>query len=173
MARGLAALGREGVLPPNDLAGFLDHASPSVRAAALTALVPKKAVPEEVRRAVIARLDDASPEVRRAAIEAIARLGVREAIPRLLAVANEEAYHAEAALALAAMPDPQALPVYLSALQDRSPQVRLAAQGRWWRSATAWRATWRRPRGRGGSAAPRRRPWSACSRDSVRSSPGR
>src|SRR4029077_12560693 len=71
---------------------------------------------------------DADPEVRRAAILAAASLGMREAVPRLLAAALNEATRGEATEALAALPDPQALPVYLSALNDRSPELRKAGE---------------------------------------------
>jgi putative membrane-bound dehydrogenase-like protein len=128
VARALPSLGRDGVVPPNDLAGFLEHADPSVRAAALAALVGRKAIPEEVRTAVLDRLDDPKAEVRRAAIEAVAAMGMRGAVPKLLAAAMKDETRSEAVLALAAMPDPQALPVYLDALQDRSPEIRKAGE---------------------------------------------
>ncbi len=95
----------------------------------------------EVRQAVIDRLADKAPEVRRTAIEVLARLNMREAIPRLLAAANEDTFRNEATLALAAMPDPQALPIYLTAIQDRNPELRRAGNPPSWRSATRSRAT--------------------------------
>ena len=128
IARALILLGRDGALPPNDVAGFLENPSPTIRTAALLALSPKRPTPEEVRRAVIDRLNDPIPEVRKAAIEAAAQLKIREAIPRLVAVTNEDAYRTEATLALAALPDAQALPVYLAALQDRNPELRRKAE---------------------------------------------
>ncbi|MBV8557877.1 MAG: HEAT repeat domain-containing protein, partial [Planctomycetaceae bacterium] len=128
VARALILLGRDGALPPNDVAGFLENPSPMIRAAALLALSPKRPTPGEVRRAVIDRLNDPIPDVRKAAIEAAAQLKIREAIPRLVAVTNEDAYRTEATLALAALPDAQALPVYLAALQDRNPEVRRKAE---------------------------------------------
>lgn len=128
VARALTPLGREGVLPANDIAGFLEHREPAIRAAAIAALNPQRDVPEAVQQAVIDRLTDRDPSVRRAALAAVADLKLRQAIPRLLAVANEADYHAEATLALAAMPDAQALPVYLAALQDRNPELRRGAE---------------------------------------------
>jgi len=128
VARALPPLGREGVLPPNDLAGFLDHADPAVRAAGLRALTPRKALPVEVRDAVLARLDDPSDEVRAAAFEAAVTLKLREAVPRLVAAASKEATRAEATVALAALPDARALPVYLAALHDRNADVRKAGE---------------------------------------------
>jgi putative membrane-bound dehydrogenase-like protein len=128
VARALPALGREGVLPPNDLAGFLGHADPAVRASALLALTARKQVPEEVRESVLARLDDPDADVRRAAMQGAVSLRLSEAVPRLLAAAHRDATRSEATLALAGLPDPRALPVYLSALSDRSPEVRRAGE---------------------------------------------
>ncbi len=128
VARALPSLGRDGIIPPNDLAGFLDHADPTVRAAALRALIGKKSLPAEVRAAILARVDDPSPEVQTAAFDVVAALGLREAIPRLLVAAQKDASRSEATLALSALPDPLALPVYLAGLSDRSPEVRRASE---------------------------------------------
>lgn len=128
VARALPALGRGGVLPANDLSGFFTNPSPAVRASALLALNPKRPIPDDVKSAVVDRLDDKALEVRKAAIETVALLKLRDAIPRLIAAANEESYRTEATLALAALPDPQALPVYLAALQDRDPELRRQAE---------------------------------------------
>ena len=49
IARALILLGRDGALPPNDVAGFLENPSPTIRTAALLALSPKRPTPEEVR----------------------------------------------------------------------------------------------------------------------------
>ena len=127
VARALPALGREGIIPPNDLAGFLDHADPTVRAAALRALAPSKSrsLPAEVRENVLAKLGDPNVGVREAAIEAVSALELREAVPRLIALGlADDAASAEASRALAAMPDAQALPVYLAMLRDRNSDVR-------------------------------------------------
>jgi len=156
VSRALPSLGREKIIPPNDMAGFLDHADPSVRAAALRALteassipqarpprqtpkpalkkarVPdqasKNALPAEVSQAVLAKLDDPQPEVKKAAIQAVAAIGLRDAVPRLLAAALNESTRVEATQALAELGDARALPVYLSALSDRSPEVRKAGE---------------------------------------------
>ena len=128
VARALPDLGRDGVLPPNDLAGFLEHADPAVRAGALRALTARKELPEEVRQAVLARFDDKIPAVRQAAVEAVTTLKMREAVPKLLAAALNESTRDGAVVALASMPDPRALPVYLAALRDRSPEVRRAGE---------------------------------------------
>ncbi|WP_406700748.1 HEAT repeat domain-containing protein [Singulisphaera sp. Ch08] len=128
IARALPELGREGVLPANDVAAFLEHSTAEIRQAALLAFNPKRKLPEEVRQAVIDRLTDKSPEVRKTAIEVLARLNIREAIPRLLAMANENQVSDEATMALAVMPDPQALPIYLAAIQNRNPELRRAGE---------------------------------------------
>jgi putative heme-binding domain-containing protein len=128
VARALPALGREGVLPPNDVAGFLDHKEPSVRAAALLALSAAKKTPEEVNTAVVARLDDPHLDVRRAALQAVVTLKLVEAVPRMLRMAQQEETRAGATVALAAMPDARALPVYLEAVRDRSPELRRAGE---------------------------------------------
>ena len=124
IARALPTLGRDGVLPPNDLAGFLDHAEPTIRAAALRALSARKEVPDDVREAVLARFDDKNATVRKAAIEASSALKLREAVPKLIAAALDDATRDEASIALAALPDPRALPIYLAALRDRGAEVR-------------------------------------------------
>jgi putative heme-binding domain-containing protein len=128
VARALPALGRSGVVPPNDLAGFLDRSAPAVRVAALEALAARGAVPDLVRTEVVARLDDPAPEVRAAAIDAVARLRMREAVPALMGLAGQERFRTEAARALGAVPDPRALPIYLAALEDRNPDLRRAAE---------------------------------------------
>src|SRR5262249_7259468 len=126
IARVLPGLGRGRALPANDLAGFLSHSSELVRAAALTAVPPGKPLPEEIRAALADRLDDPVPEVRHAAIEAVTTHKVREAIPRLVAMAAREPDRAEATRALAEMPDPQAASAYMTALKDRDPSIRRA-----------------------------------------------
>jgi putative heme-binding domain-containing protein len=128
VARALPALGREGIIPPNDLAGFLEKADPRVRSAGLLALTARKEVPLEVRQAVLARLDDPDDEVKRAAMEAAAALGLETAVPRLLAIGLKEELRRDATLALARLPNPRALPVFLAALGDKSPDVRRAGE---------------------------------------------
>ncbi len=128
IARALPSLGREGILPANDIIIFFDRAEPNVRAAALRALTARRQPPEEVRRAVLDRLADKDPTVRAAATEAIVALSMREAVPQLIAAVGDEATREPAVVALAALPDPQALPVYLAALKDRNPEVRRAGE---------------------------------------------
>ncbi|MDR3637524.1 MAG: HEAT repeat domain-containing protein [Isosphaeraceae bacterium] len=128
VARVLPELGREGVLPLNDAASFLESPAPEVRAAALLAMNTRRPVPADVKDAVLARLDDAAPEVRFAALEAAVTLKLRDAIPRLINVAHNERTKDEAVRALAAFPDERAFPIYLAALNDRSPETRRAAE---------------------------------------------
>ena len=128
VARALPGLGRGRILPANDLAGFLEHKSASVRAAALAAFPTGKPLPVEVRESFLARLDDPSPEVRKAAIEGVAAHKLREAIPRLVGLVAEDAYRIEATRALAELPDPLALSVYVAALSDRDPNVRKSGE---------------------------------------------
>ncbi len=128
VARVLPPLGREGLLPPNDAVGFLESEAADIRAAALRALNPRRAVSAEVKQAVLSRLDDSATEVRRAAFEAVVACKVTEAIPRLIAAADQDTVHGEAIHALTALPDPRALPVFLEALDDRSPDTRRAAE---------------------------------------------
>ncbi len=129
VARALPSLGREGIIPPNDLAGFLENADASVRAAALIALTSNKALPADIGQSVLSKLNDPQAEVRSAAVEAIVAHRMREAVPALLTAALNEPTRPEAARALAALPDRRALPVYLVGLSDRDPDLRQACEG--------------------------------------------
>jgi len=129
VARALTALGQDGVLPANDVAGFLESPSPEVRRAALLAFNPKRKIGSDLVLSLTDRLNDQDEGVRRTAIEVVASLGLREAIPRLLALSNEGSVRHEAIQALAKLPSPQALPVYLAGLDDRSPAIRSASEG--------------------------------------------
>ena len=128
IARALPSLGREGIVPPNDLAGFLENESPAVRASALSALIARKKLPQGVKDLVLARLDDPDLNVRKSAFEAVVTVKLREAVPRLLTAALKEPTRNDAIFALTSMPDPTALPVYLSALSDRNADIRKAAE---------------------------------------------
>jgi putative heme-binding domain-containing protein len=130
VAPGLLDLAGAGFLPPNDIASFLENPSPAVRTAALLSLNVKKSLPAEVQQAVLDRLDDQAGEVRRAAMLAVAPLQFRAAIPRLLAVAHD-ALSPDRVLAievLCGLPDVRAVPVYLTAIQDRNPGLRRAGE---------------------------------------------
>jgi putative heme-binding domain-containing protein len=83
---------------------------------------------ESVRSKVVARLDDPSEAVRRAAIVASAHLQARDAVPKLLALAEGKEHRTEARLALAVLPDPRAIPIFVASLADPNPDLRYAAQ---------------------------------------------
>ncbi|AMV38941.1 HEAT repeat domain-containing protein [Planctomyces sp. SH-PL62] len=129
VAKALPALARDGFLPANDLAGFLHHASPLVRAAAVMSLNPSRPLPAEVKDVVLAKLDDEDPDVRRAAYLAAGPLHLREAVPRLVEKAKEvEGGDRTAVLnALCTLPDPRALSLYTAALDDPDPSLRRGA----------------------------------------------
>jgi len=126
VARALPDLARFGYLPPNDLASFLEHPDPLVRAAALLSLNVKKSLPIDIQQAVLDKLGDQAAAVREAAMLAVVALQLRPAIPRLLAIASDagSADRTDAIEALCRLPDPRALPVYLAAIQDRDPRLR-------------------------------------------------
>ena len=128
VARALPALARDGFLPPNDLAGFLESESPLVRASAVMSLNPSRPLPPEVKQVVLERLDDEDGDVRRAALLAAGPLKLREAVPNLIAKAKSaEGEDRTAALrALCALPDPAAIAFYVSALADPDPSLRRA-----------------------------------------------
>ncbi|WP_165249007.1 HEAT repeat domain-containing protein [Paludisphaera soli] len=129
VAKALPALARDGFLPPNDLTGFLHHASPLVRAAAVMSLNPSRPLPPDVKDVVLARLDDEDADVRRAAFLAAGPLQLREAVPRLLEKAHlvQDGDRAAVLNALCAIPDPRALSVYVAAADDPDPSLRLGA----------------------------------------------
>jgi putative heme-binding domain-containing protein len=61
-------------------------------------------------------------------MEAVVALQLREAIPLLITASLDETTRTEATEALAALPDPRALPAYLAALRDRNPDLRARAE---------------------------------------------
>jgi HEAT repeat protein len=124
---GLAALG---LLPIYDLASFLENKAPEVRAAALLSLNVKKALPIDLKAAVLDRLNDPAREVREAAILAVVAFRMTEAVPRLLELAGKPGSpeRDSAIAALCRMPDPRALSIYLAAIGDRNPQLRRAGE---------------------------------------------
>jgi putative heme-binding domain-containing protein len=77
---------------------------------------------------VLQCFDDPAPEVQRAALDAAAALKLREAIPRLMAAAQDDRTRADALRALAALPDERAVPLFIAALDDRSPETRRTAE---------------------------------------------
>ena len=128
VARAIASSGRRSPIPEASLAGLLCHPAPIVRVAARESLATLDAPSPEVCRKILDRLNDDSRDVRLAAFEAVAALKVRESIPRLLEFAGDEAHRFAATKALASMPDPRALPVYLDALDEHDPEVRQAGE---------------------------------------------
>ncbi len=124
VARALPSLGRSGSLPPNDLAAFLIDKPKSIRLAAMLALSGVKTLPSEVTATILRALDDPDLDIRAGAIDAVARLGLRDATPTLIRLAGDPATNVEATRALAIMPDPRALDVYLNAMVGRNPDLR-------------------------------------------------
>ena len=126
VARVLPDMARMGYLPPNDLAPFLEHPAPSVRAAALLSLNVKEPLPPEIQQSLVNKLADPAAEVREATMMAVVPLQLRSAIPRLVALAGDERSpdRPAAIAALCGLPDPRALPIYLAAIQDRDPRLR-------------------------------------------------
>jgi putative heme-binding domain-containing protein len=130
VARALPDLARSGLLPPNDLASFLEHPAPSVRAAALLSLNVKKALTVDLQQSVVDRLGDKDAEVREAAMIAVVPLRLRAAVPRLLEIAGDSRSpnRTSAIVALCGTPDPRAVSFYLAAIQDRDPRLRRAGE---------------------------------------------
>ncbi|HWE35733.1 MAG TPA: HEAT repeat domain-containing protein, partial [Isosphaeraceae bacterium] len=128
VARALPGLGRSGALPPNDLADFMDGKPKPVQIAALHALREVAKLPPEVHARIVARLEDPDAEVRDAAIDAVGRLRLAGAVPKLIALAKSEATRTGATIALCGMPDTRAIDVYLAALDDRNADLRRVAQ---------------------------------------------
>ncbi|MGA8348608.1 MAG: HEAT repeat domain-containing protein, partial [Isosphaeraceae bacterium] len=131
-ARALPPLARDGVLPPNDMAGFFESPRALVRAAALMSLNVKKPLPAEIRQLVLARLDDSSADVRQAAVLAAGVLELREAVPRLIQTAGAgqaaSDLRTQAITALCMMPDPRAEAIYRQAASDPDPSLRRAGE---------------------------------------------
>jgi putative heme-binding domain-containing protein len=130
VARALPGLARERLLPPNELFSFFGNPAPAVRAAAILSLNVSARMPDGIEQAVIDRLDDQAPQVREAAMMAAVGLGLRAAVPRLLAIARDQAApdRLAAIAALCRLPDPAALSIYLAALDDRDPSMRRAGE---------------------------------------------
>ena len=131
--RVIAALGRfKDVAAVKPLLGSLKSPAPSVRAAAVDALVAiarahREKARAEVTGAIRGLMTDPDVEVRHRAIAAAAALEDREAIPGLLTAAETPESRFEAALALAAMPDLCALQIYLRGLAEKNTDLRRAS----------------------------------------------
>jgi putative heme-binding domain-containing protein len=130
VARALPDLARERLLPPNELASFFENAAPSVRAAAILSLNVGAEMPAGIEQAIIDRLVDQAREVREAAMMAVVGLHLRSALPRLVAIARDSSAPDRSAAvgALCRLPDPTALSVYLTALEDRDSSIRRAGE---------------------------------------------
>jgi HEAT repeat protein/glucose/arabinose dehydrogenase len=132
VARALPPLARDGVLPPNDMAGFFESPRPLVRAAAIMSLNVKQPLTAEIRQLVLARLDDTSAEVRQAALMAVGVLKLREAVPRLIQTAGagqaDADLRTQAITALCMMPDARAEAIYRQAAGDPDPSLRRAGE---------------------------------------------
>jgi putative membrane-bound dehydrogenase-like protein len=131
--RVIAALGRfKDLAAVKPLLDSLTNPVPAVRSAAVDALVAiakaRKETPRaEVSRSVRRLLADADVAVRHRAMAAAAELDDREAIPALLAAADTSESRFEAGMALAALPDLRALPVYLRGLTEKNTDLRRAS----------------------------------------------
>jgi HEAT repeat protein len=128
VARALPPLARDGVLPANDLVGFLENKSPLVRAAAVMSFNPSRPLPPEVKEAVLARLDDEDAEVRRAALLASGPLKLKEAVPKLIDKAKtaQDEDRSSVLQALCSLPDPRALAFYVAAVETADPSLKRA-----------------------------------------------
>lgn len=78
--------------------------------------------------AVRSKLSDDRRSVRKAAILALGSMQARDAIPDLLKLVEERSTRNETIAALAAMPDPRALDVYVEGLSSKSPELRAACR---------------------------------------------
>ena len=134
VAKALPPLARDGFLPPNDIAGFLENASPLVRAAAVMSFNPTRPLPTDVKDLVMARLDDEDADVRRAAFLAAGPLNLHEAVPRLIEKVKTAKDEDRTSLlhTLFALPDPRALPHYMTAIGDADPSLNRAGILRCW-----------------------------------------
>jgi putative heme-binding domain-containing protein len=130
VAAALPGLAGAGLLPPNELASFLESPAAPVRAAALLSLNVRRPLPVEVKQAVLDRLEDPAREVREAAILAVVAFRMPEAVRRLMDVSGrfQPEDRSQAIAALCRLPDSEALPVYLDALRDRDPRLRRSAE---------------------------------------------
>jgi putative heme-binding domain-containing protein len=127
-ARTIGGLGTDDRLGTAELAQFLGRPDAAIRAAALRALAARHVRSARVREAIVVQLDDTSAAVRLAAIEAAGALRIREAVPGLSRLASDDVSRLAAIRALAALADPRAAGVYLSAIEDRDPEVRQAGE---------------------------------------------
>ena len=116
VARALPDLARLGILPPNDLASFMENPAPEIRASALLSLNVKKTLPADLEQSVMDHIGDPDESVRQAAILALVPLKLHAAVPRLLQLAAKPGSpdHATAVEALCGLRDPRATSIYLT-----------------------------------------------------------
>lgn len=129
----VAALGRA----PADVAApalvkTLGNPAAPVREAAVAALASVLGAdrgerPESALAAIRGRIDDPAVEVRKKAVEALGKLEDAASVPALIAAADRDDLRIEAVEALAASPVAEAIPVYISALGEKSPTLRKRA----------------------------------------------
>ena len=103
----------------------LTNSQPLVRAAAATALGAvdgQNSVPRLIRV-----LDDPAAPVRLGALQALSLLRASSAVPAMVAAAAHADVRFEAMQALAAMPDRQALPIYLQGVVEKNQTLRKAS----------------------------------------------
>ncbi|WZO99158.1 HEAT repeat domain-containing protein [Isosphaeraceae bacterium EP7] len=106
------------------LVGALANSDPAVRSAAVVALTALPgASPADIRPL----LADPDLGVKTAAIAASGSLKDVEAVPALIALAGEDATRFEASTALASLPDPRAIRVYVAGLSDKNGDLRKAS----------------------------------------------
>jgi putative membrane-bound dehydrogenase-like protein len=113
-ARTLLNLAATKSLPPNDLSEFLGNPSPALRIATLQALSSVQPLSQTLKEKLVTALADPDMQVRDAAISAVAAGEVREAVPKLIELANSGSD--PAVQALTQLPDSRALSVYLTVL---------------------------------------------------------
>ncbi len=102
------------------------HADEPIRRAAAAALARIDA--EEAARRLVPFLSSGSLEARKRALSALSHFASRTAVPELLRLAKDPETKDDAAAALARIPDPAALGVYLEGLRSRSIELREACR---------------------------------------------
>lgn len=105
----------------------IDDPRPAVRAVALNALAQIQG-PAAARR-IAAALSDQEVSVRQAALIALGQLKSRATVPAMISAAADPAVRFEAIRALAGVPDPRALGLYLQGLVDKNLDTRSACRG--------------------------------------------
>ena len=131
VAAALPGLAAAGLLPPYDLASFLENQAPAVRAAALLSMNVKKALPADLKP--VGARPARRPGLGRSARRRSWRSSPSGCPRPSLACSSSPASRnlritIRRSLALCRLPDPRALPIYLAAIGDRNPQLRRAGE---------------------------------------------